>query len=133
MNYIKKKAFHNKKMSVDIFGRNSRSHTNSNDSGVSLSYITKNFQRKGDAEQQAKDEAYQCFVLQKKVEGMEKFIQETIIPQIQQPQPAPIQPKSLITIWAEACRSLDADQFEWSFGDSNKDSGNIGYTMLTPG
>ena len=111
-------------MPVDKFGRSEKTN---NGNGVPLSYIIKNIQLKGEIPNALKTVIDENNVLQKRVEGTEKFIQETVIPKII------TTPKHLITIWAEARRSLEAGKFEWSFGDSNRHSGNIGYTMLSPG
>ena len=111
-------------MPIVKFGRCEKTN---NGNGVSLSYIIKIFQLKDEIPNALKTVIDENHVLQKRVEGIEKFIQETVIPKLI------ASPKHLITMWAEARRSLEAGKFEWSFGDSNRNSGNIGYTMLSSG
>ena len=92
-------------MSIDKFGRVQNISTGES---ISLSYLVKYYQRKGEVSKDLRNYVEHCF--------------ERYVPR-----------KQVVTLWAETRDSLTADDYEWSFGGRNRNGGQSGYTMIAPG
>ena len=105
-------------MPVDKFGRNSYTKT-TYDGCVSLSYISRNFQRKGEAAQQAAHIS----------DELKAYIDEYLAARADmQSSPSGLarSPKPIITVWAEAEGALSPGSFVFSFGHSVSLNSSLG-------
>ena len=144
-------------MPVDKFGRTQK--TPSTAEGVSLSYISRNFQRKGDiidmtgsqivnlgAPRNSQDAATKHYVLETIERLLGEHIQisgtgETVTKSYVDDQVRVLAQlvernrKPVITVVAEESGPMQNNQYEWSFGNGSSGPGhaNCGYIMLGGG
>ena len=129
-------------MPVDKFGRTQIGETPSTAEGVSLSYISRNFQRKGDIidmtgnpivnvsePRHPQDAATKSFVLDTigrklvQISGTGEIVTKSYVDGR----------KPLITVFAEEKGPLSEGYAEWSFGNGVAAIPNIGYPMPAAG
>ena len=129
-------------MPVDKFGRTQIGETPSTAEGVSLSYISRNFQRKGDIidmtgnpivnvsePRNPQDAATKSFVLDAigrklvQISGTGEIVTKSYVDGR----------KPLITVFAEEKGPLSEGHAEWSFGNGVAAIPNIGYPMPAAG
>lgn len=129
-------------MPVDKFGRTQIGETPSTAEGVSLSYISRNFQRKGDIidmtgnpivnvsePRHPQDAATKSFVLDTigrklvQISGTGEIVTKSYVDGR----------KPLITVFAEEKGPLSEGHAEWSFGNGVAAIPNIGYPMPAAG
>ena len=129
-------------MPVDKFGRTQIGETPSTAEGVSLSYISRNFQRKGDIidmtgnpivnvsePRHPQDAATKSFVLDAigrklvQISGTGEIVTKSYVDGR----------KPLITVFAEEKGPLSEGHAEWSFGNGVAAIPNIGYPMPAAG
>ena len=129
-------------MPVDKFGRTQIGETPSTAEGVSLSYISRNFQRKGDIidmtgnpivnvsePRNPQDAATKSFVLDTigrkliQISGTGEIVTKSYVDGR----------KPLITVFAEEKGPLSEGHAEWSFGNGVAAIPNIGYPMPAAG
>ena len=129
-------------MPVDKFGRTQIGETPSTAEGVSLSYISQNFQRKGDIidmtgnpivnvsePRHPQDAATKSFVLDAigrklvQISGTGEIVTKSYVDGR----------KPLITVFAEEKGPLSEGHAEWSFGNGVAAIPNIGYPMPAAG
>lgn len=120
-------------MPVDKFGRTQIGETPSTAEGVSLSYVARNFQRKGDV-----DAATKNYVVSTIDRIMGDFIQNAGYGDIVTKSYVDEQVrnrKPVITVFAEENGPMQNNQYEWSFGNGADGSrhANCGYVMLGAG
>ena len=111
-------------MPVDKFGRTQIGETPSTAEGVSLSYISRNFQRKGDIIDMTGNPIVNVSEPRHPQDAATKsFVLDTI------------GRKPLITVFAEEKGALSEGHAEWSFGNGMSAFGiyNIGYPMPAAG
>ena len=136
-------------MPVDKFGRTQIGETPSTAEGVSLSYISRNFQRKGDIIDMTdnplvnvsdpvnpQDAATKNYVLDTIERLVEDFIQISGTDDIVTKSYVDDQLRSrkpLITVFAEKNGSLKVDHTEWSFGNGASANPTLGYPMPVTG
>ena len=129
-------------MPVDKFGRTQIGETPSTAEGVSLSYISRNFQRKGDIidmtgnpivnvsePRHPQDAATKSFVLDAigrklvQISGTGEIVTKSYVDGR----------KPLITVFAEEKGPLSEGHAEWSFGNGVAAVPNVGYPMPAAG
>ena len=129
-------------MPVDKFGRTQIGETPSTAEGVSLSYISRNFQRKGDIidmtgnpivnvsePRHPQDAATKSFVLDTigrkliQISGTGEIVTKSYVDGR----------KPLITVFAEEKGPLSEGHAEWSFGNGVSAEPNVGYPMPAAG
>ena len=129
-------------MPVDKFGRTQIGETPSTAEGVSLSYISRNFQRKGDIIDMTgnpivnvsepihpQDAATKSFVLDTigrklvQISGTGEIVTKSYVDGR----------KPLITVFAEEKGALSEGHAEWSFGNGVSAEPNVGYPMPAAG
>lgn len=129
-------------MPVDKFGRTQIGETPSTAEGVSLSYISRNFQRKGDIidmtgnpivnvsePRHPQDAATKSFVLDTigrklvQISGTGEIVTKSYVDGR----------KPLITVFAEEKGPLSEGHAEWSFGNGSAAVPNVGYPMPAAG
>ena len=129
-------------MPVDKFGRTQIGETPSTAEGVSLSYISRNFQRKGDIidmtgnpivnvsePRHPQDAATKSFVLDTigrklvQISGTGEIVTKSYVDGR----------KPLITVFAEEKGPLSEGHAEWSFGNGVAAVPNVGYPMPAAG
>ena len=146
-------------MPVDKFGRTQIGETPSTAEGVSLSYISRNFQRKGDiidmtgnpivnlgSPRNRQDAATKNYVLETIERLLGEYIQisgtgETVTKSYVDDQVRVLAQlvernrKPVITVVAEESGPMQNNQYEWSFGNGSSGPGhaNCGYIMLGGG
>ena len=136
-------------MPVDKFGRTQIGETPSTAEGVSLSYISRNFQRKGDIidmtgnpivnvsePRHPQDAATKSFVLDTIERLLGEFIQISGTGEIVTKSYVDGQlrnRKPLITVFAEEKGALSEGHAEWSFGNGVSAEPNVGYPMPAAG
>ena len=132
-------------MPVDKFGRTQIGETPSTAEGVSLSYISRNFQRKGDIidmtgnpivnvsePRHPQDAATKSFVLDTIERLLGEFIQISGTGEIVTKSYVDDR-KPLITVFAEEKGPLSEGHAEWSFGNGVSAVPNVGYPMPAAG
>ena len=132
-------------MPVDKFGRTQIGETPSAVEGVSLSYISRNFQRKGDIidmtgnpivnvsePRHPQDAATKSFVLDTIERLLGEFIQISGTGEIVTKSYVDGR-KPLITVFAEEKGPLSEGHAEWSFGNGASAVPNVGYPMPAAG
>ena len=132
-------------MPVDKFGRTQIGETPSTAEGVSLSYISQNFQRKGDIidmtgnpivnvsePRHPQDAATKSFVLDTIERLLGEFIQISGTGEIVTKSYVDGR-KPLITVFAEEKGALSEGHAEWSFGNGVSAEPNVGYPMPAAG
>ena len=132
-------------MPVDKFGRTQIGETPSTAEGVSLSYISRNFQRKGDIidmtgnpivnvsePRHPQDAATKSFVLDTIERLLGEFIQISGTGEIVTKSYVDGR-KPLITVFAEEKGPLSEGHAEWSFGIGVSAEPNVGYPMPAAG
>ena len=132
-------------MPVDKFGRTQIGETPSTAEGVSLSYISRNFQRKGDIidmtgnpivnvsePRHPQDAATKSFVLDTIERLLGEFIQISGTGEIVTKSYVDGR-KPLITVFAEEKGPLSEGHAEWSFGNGVSAVPNVGYPMPAAG
>ena len=132
-------------MPVDKFGRTQIGETPSAVEGVSLSYISRNFQRKGDIidmtgnpivnvsePRHPQDAATKSFVLDTIERLLGEFIQISGTGEIVTKSYVDDR-KPLITVFAEEKGPLSEAHAEWSFGNGASAVPNVGYPMPAAG
>ena len=132
-------------MPVDKFGRTQIGETPSTAEGVSLSYISQNFQRKGDIidmtgnpivnvsePRHPQDAATKSFVLDTIERLLGEFIQISGTGEIVTKSYVDGR-KPLITVFAEEKGALSEGHAEWSFGNGVSAVPNVGYPMPAAG
>ena len=132
-------------MPVDKFGRTQIGETPSTAEGVSLSYISRNFQRKGDIidmtgnpivnvsePRHPQDAATKSFVLDTIERLLGEFIQISGTGEIVTKSYVDDR-KPLITVFAEEKGPLSEGHAEWSFGNGASAVPNVGYPMPAAG
>ena len=132
-------------MPVDKFGRTQIGETPSTAEGVSLSYISRNFQRKGDIidmtgnpivnvsePRHPQDAATKSYVLDTIERLLGEFIQISGTGEIVTKSYVDGR-KPLITVFAEEKGALSEGHAEWSFGNGVSAEPNVGYPMPAAG